>query len=324
MINGLDENVPKMIFNDPTMNKICDVFEWLGLADEYENRARSEQQFVFQAYIPFAAIATHAACCTSSRRRVEYPRAQFELQKKRDRSENILVALAEGAQLQPILRMSTNVLVVDVVPWLVASLSPNIRRINPSLQTKEEKVMIQRLIELMASLGLSFRHKYLPDGSEDYSLEPYVSIHWRYRILCTILILFYLYRALNELVEFRGNDDGAVYQSMLPLTVRKMIAREVELEQMRRSENSDSSSKPSSNDNKKQPVTTEKVAEATIEEKAAKVSYVRPELSGTFTCGGVVLDDHTHSQFCSMTNRGGAGEEGRGAPQAQSVRVRAP
>ncbi|GMF50759.1 unnamed protein product [Phytophthora fragariaefolia] len=253
MINGLDENVPKMIFNDPTMNKICNVFEWLGLADEYENRARSEQQFVFQAYIPFAAIATHSACCTSSRRRVEYPRAQFESQKRRDRSENIILSLAEGAHLQPILRMSTNVLVVDVVPWLVASLSPNIRRINPSLQTKEEKVMIQRLIDLMASLGLSFRHKYLPDGSEDYALEPY----------------------------FRGSEGGVAYQSMLPLPVRKMIAREVELEQMRRNENSGPPSKPTNSGNKTAVV--EKAAEATIEEKAAKTAYALPELSRTFT-----------------------------------------
>ncbi|KAL4157676.1 hypothetical protein PRNP1_006693 [Phytophthora ramorum] len=256
LVNGLDENVPKMIFNDPTMNKICDVFEWLGLADEWENRARSEQQFVFLAYIPFAAIATHASCCTSSRRRVGYPRAQFEAQKRRDRSENILVALTEGAQLQPILRMSTSVLIVDVVPWLVANLSPNIRRINPALQTKEEKVMIERLIQLMASLGLSFRHKYLPDGSEDYALEP----------------------ALNELVEFQSNEGGAAYQSMLPLTVRKMIAREVELEQMRRSEHSAPSKKQNGSSSSKV-VTVEKSTEATIEEKAAKASYVLPELN---------------------------------------------
>ncbi|ETI54487.1 hypothetical protein F443_02694 [Phytophthora nicotianae P1569] len=255
LINGLDENVPKMIFNDPTMNKICDVFEWLGLADEYEYRARSEQQYAFQAYIPFAAIATHAACCTSSRRRVEYPRAQFEAQKRRDRSENILTALTEGAQLQPILRMSTSVLVVDVIPWLVASLSPNIRRINLSLQTKEEKLMIQRLIQLMASLGLSFRHKYRPDGSEDYALEP----------------------ALNELVEFRSSEGGAAYQSMLPMAVRKMIAREVELEQMRRNEKSSPSTKQ--NNSKASTVKVDKSSEATIEEKAAKAAYVLPELS---------------------------------------------
>lgn len=253
LINGLEENVPKMIFNDPTMNKICDVFEWLGLADAWDTRARAEQQFVFQGYIPFAAIATHASCCTSSRRRVEYPRTHFESVKRRERSENILVSLTEGAQLQPSLRMSTSVLIVDVVPWLLATLSPNIRRINPSLQTKEEKLMIQRLIQLMASLGLSFRHKYQPDGSEDYALEP----------------------ALNELVTFRGNEGGAAYQSMLPMTVRKMIAREVELEQMRRNE---SSSTPSNKKSGNKEVTAPKAADP-VEEKSAKGAFHLPELS---------------------------------------------
>ncbi|CAI5741898.1 unnamed protein product [Peronospora destructor] len=256
LLNGLDENVPKMIFNDPTMNKICDVYEWLGLADGYDNRARSEQQYVFQAYIPFAAIATQASCCTSSRRRVEYPHAHFDAQKRSNRSENILLALTESAQLQPILRMSTSVLVVDVVPWLVACLSPNIRRVNPSLQTKEEKGMIQRLIQLMASLGLSFRHKYLSDGSEDYALEP----------------------AINELVEFRNNDGNAAYQTMLPLIVRRLIAREVELEQMRRNENSASSMKQNGR-SKVSIATVGKLSEATIEEKAANATYALPKLS---------------------------------------------
>ncbi|CAI5720669.1 unnamed protein product [Hyaloperonospora brassicae] len=255
LLNGLDENVPKMIFNDPTMTKICDVFEWLGLADEYESRAHAEQQYVFQSYIPFAAIATHASCCTSSRRRVEYPRTQFEAKKRSDRAESILGALVEGAQLQPVLRLGTSDLVVDVVPWLVASLSPSLRRTNPSLQTKEEKVMIQRLIQLMASLGLSFQHKYLPDGSEDYALEP----------------------PLNELVEFRSDEGNAAYRPVLPLTVRKMIAREVELEQMRRNEATASLRRKGSS--KVMSEVARESSDATIEEKAAKITYALPELS---------------------------------------------
>uniref|UniRef100_A0AAV1U6W5 AAA+ ATPase domain-containing protein n=1 Tax=Peronospora matthiolae TaxID=2874970 RepID=A0AAV1U6W5_9STRA len=255
LLNGLDENVPKMIFNDPTMSKICDVFEWLGLADEYENRAHSEQQHVFQAYIPFAAIATHASCCTSSRRRVEYPRAQFEAKKRSDHAENILGALVEGALLQPILRLSHDDLVVDLVPWLLAILSPGLRRTNPSLQTKEEKVMTHRLIQLMTSLGLSFQHKYLPDGSEDYALEP----------------------PLNELVEFRSDETNAAYRFVLPLPVRKMIAREVNLEQMRRNE-STASTRRHGNSNSVSKM-THVPSEATIEEKAAKITYALPELS---------------------------------------------
>lgn len=175
LLNGLDENLPKMIFNDPTMSKICEAFEWLGIADAWDTKVRMEQQFAFQAYIPFAALSVHHACCTSSRRRIEYPRAHFDAQKRAEKAANILQALVENSQLHQSLRVSPGVLAVDVVPWLVATLSPNIRRLNPSLQTAEEKAMIQRLIELMSSLGLSFRPKYLPDGSEDYTLEPCVN-----------------------------------------------------------------------------------------------------------------------------------------------------
>lgn len=174
LINGLDENLPSMIFNDPTMNKICDSFEWLGLADAWDKRVRAEQQFAFADYVPFAAVAVHRACCTSSRRRISYPRAHFDSLKQNERSLNILQALLENAQLHQSLRVSAGVLVVDIVPSLLGILSPNIRRVNPTVQTKEEKVMIQRLIDVMATLGLSFRPKFLPDGSEDYVLEPYV------------------------------------------------------------------------------------------------------------------------------------------------------
>lgn len=175
LLNALDENLPKMVFNDPTMRKLCDALEWLGVADAWDTKVRAEQQFAFLAYVPFAALAVHRACCTSSRRRVEYPRAHFAAQVRAEKATNILQAFVENSQLHASLRVSAGVLAVDVVPWLVAILSPNIRRLNVALQSADEKAMVQRLIELMAALGLSFRPKYLPDGSEDYALEPCVA-----------------------------------------------------------------------------------------------------------------------------------------------------
>lgn len=278
LINGLDENLPKMIFNDPTMNKICDAFEWMGIADAWDTRARTEQQFQFVSYIPFAALAVHKACCTGSRRRVEYPRSHFEAQKKAEKSTNILQALAENSLLHQSLRVGAGVLAVDVVPWLVATLSPNIRRLNPALQTADEKAMIQRLIELMSSLGLSFRPKYLPDGSEDYTLEPCVSILFLLSscIKCSLtlsVLIVYASRALHELLVFRGGENDSAYRSMLPLNVKKMITREVELQQMRRSESS-SSSKGGKGGATKQD--TPQAASRTTDVAA----FVLPELSG--------------------------------------------
>ena len=60
-----------------------------------------------------------------------------------------------------------------------------------------------------------------------------------------------------------------------------MIAREVELEQMRRNENTASSMKHNSR-SKVSIATVGKSNEATIEEKAANATYALPKLSGTF------------------------------------------
>ena len=88
----------------------------------------------------------------------------------------------------------------------------------------------------------------------------------------------HLYRPLNELVEFRSDETNAAYRSVLPLPVRKMIAREVNLEQMRRNESMASTRRHgSSNAISKM---THEPSEATIEEKAAKITYALPELSG--------------------------------------------
>ncbi|KAJ0410247.1 hypothetical protein P43SY_002579 [Pythium insidiosum] len=216
LINALEENLPKMIFNDPTMSKICATFEWMGIADEWDTRTRAEQQFAFMSYAPFAARAVHLACCTSTRRRLEYPKSMAEAGKKQERTINVLQAVIENSHLVPSMRQSIQVLVLDVMPWLLASLSPPIRNSSANAQSAEEKATIERLIALMSALGLSFRPKFSPDGSEDLVLEP----------------------PLHELMVFRepGTDDSALRYTMLPLAVRKFIAREVEIEHMRKSE----------------------------------------------------------------------------------------
>ena len=102
----------------------------------------------------------------------------------------------------------------------------------------------------------------------------------------------HLYRPLNELVEFRSDEGNAAYRPVLPLTVRKMIAREVELEQMRRNEATASLRRNGSS--KVMGKVARESSDVTIEEKAAKVTYALPELSGTCCplldpCVGIVL-----------------------------------
>lgn len=132
--------------------------------------------------------------------------------------------------------MSTSVLVVDMVSWLVASLSLNIRRINLSLQTKDE-------------VDDSATHSV--DGVTGAVISSQTSTQWKRRLRTRTLfflvkpltllpffsyhaVLSCLDRALNELAKIRSKEGVTPYQYVLPMTAWKMIAREVELEQMRR------------------------------------------------------------------------------------------
>ncbi|DBA00834.1 TPA: hypothetical protein N0F65_008477 [Lagenidium giganteum] len=214
LLQALDENLPQMVFNDPTLTKMCDAFEWLGTADHWDTRARTSAQFAFASYVSFAALAVHDACCMSTRRRIEYPRASSEFQRLQDKSTNILQALLDNCRLHASFQLSYGVLSVDVIPWLLGVLSPNVRRHNSSTQTPDERAIMKHLIQLMAELGLAFRPKFQFDGSEDYVLEPPV----------------------HELVVFKKSERDRPGATLLPLTVRKMIAREVELETMRKTE----------------------------------------------------------------------------------------
>lgn len=78
-------------------------------------------------------------------------------------------------------------------------------------------------------------------------------------------------------MRFSNSEQDDSSRLLLPPTVRKMIAREVELERMRRSEPSTSSTRESraiSNSNSKP-------TEATSEPRAAtSKAFVLPELSG--------------------------------------------
>lgn len=81
-------------------------------------------------------------------------------------------------------------------------------------------------------------------------------------------------RALHELLEFRSGENDAAFRSMLPLNVKKMITREVELQQMRRSETSSSSN---NNNTSRKGDSRQPNAPAQPESGSA---FVLPELSG--------------------------------------------
>ncbi|CCI48192.1 unnamed protein product [Albugo candida] len=215
LLNSLEENISWMMYNDPTMHKTYFAFDWIGMADIWNSQAYKEQQFQLMMYIPFAAVALHRVCPATTSPRIVYPRASFEMMSQREKVKNITGAFVEkiGHHLAW-LRESTGRLMVDVIPWILLVLSPNVTLNTPSYRTNEKNPAMERLIEIMIYLGLSYRtQSSLQDEQENFMLEP----------------------ALHELVVFGKDSDGKrTSYHILPLAVRKIISREVELEMARK------------------------------------------------------------------------------------------
>lgn len=176
LLNSLEENISWMMYNDPTMHKTYFAFDWIGMADIWNSQAYKEQQFQLMMYIPFAAVALHRVCPATTSPRIVYPRASFEMMSQREKVKNITGAFVEkiGHHLAW-LRESTGRLMVDVIPWILLVLSPNVTLNTPSYRTNEKNPAMERLIEIMIYLGLSYRtQSSLQDEQENFMLEPCV------------------------------------------------------------------------------------------------------------------------------------------------------
>ncbi|ETW08306.1 hypothetical protein, variant 1 [Aphanomyces invadans] len=226
ILNGLHDNLLPLVFNDPTLTKVNHALEWMEFADLCDTRVKSHQQFALTPYCSIAAVAVYRACCTGSRRRIEYPKSNSDYRKQVEISHSILDAfIGSGSAL----RVGSRVLAVDVVPSVVAMLNP------PINSSKQDKQSMDRLVALMSSLQLSYKQIQLPGGVVDYILEPYVKNLAIYSALHGSLLderWWTVCRSLDRLVHYKGLEN----RLRLPLGIRQTMAREVELENMRRAD----------------------------------------------------------------------------------------
>ncbi|KFM66212.1 Chromosome transmission fidelity protein 18-like protein, partial [Stegodyphus mimosarum] len=108
--------------------------------------------------------------------------------------------------------LNPTILLLDVFPFLLEIIKPTLRPVNTQLYSQQEKNELQRIIELMLAFNLNYRQERTPEGIYNYVLDPNI----------------------EELIKL-GNLKP---KRMLTYSAKQMIAREVEMEQMRKGDNS--------------------------------------------------------------------------------------
>ncbi|KAJ8413533.1 hypothetical protein AAFF_G00080400 [Aldrovandia affinis] len=210
LTQGLYENFLNMKLKDPSLRGVCLALEWLGFSDILNETMMRGQNFSLMRYLPFLPAAFHLLFAATSIPHIKYPSSQYEALTRTQNTKNTLVAML--AEIHPSIRSRVGVLCLslDVLSMLLEVICPKLRPVNPQLYSTREKQQLIELVDTMLSYNLTYRQDRSPEGQYMYLLEPNV----------------------EEVVRFPGLPP----RRQLTYQAKQMIAREIELERMRRAE----------------------------------------------------------------------------------------
>uniref|UniRef100_A0A8C2H553 Chromosome transmission fidelity protein 18 homolog n=1 Tax=Cyprinus carpio TaxID=7962 RepID=A0A8C2H553_CYPCA len=212
LTQGLYDNFLNMKLKDPGMLGVCSGLDWLCFTDLLNECILHGQNYSLMRYFPFLPAAFHHLYAANSVPRINYPHSHYEAFTKTQHTKNALLAMLNEIPPAVQSRISMSCLCLDILSLLLELISPKLRPVNPQLYSTREKQQLYDLIDTMINYNLTYRQDRTPEGQYTYVLEPNV----------------------EDVVHFPGLPP----RRQLTYQVKQLIARETELERMRRVERS--------------------------------------------------------------------------------------
>ncbi|KAF9129908.1 hypothetical protein BGW39_003643 [Mortierella sp. 14UC] len=212
LMQGCFENYPTMIFHDVAMSKVVEMTEWLAFYDQLNYRVSSNFEYEVGGYMAYALASFHRFFAGSVRQKIEYPRKDYESFVAHKANESILqgMALNLPAKVQRHFRKSN--FATELLSPFLRILSPFLRPVNKQLIKPDERAVLMRLVDIMIHFQLTFIQEKTEDGQFLYRLEP----------------------SIEKLGDFSTIGLKNVLTNRY--AVRQLIAQEIEMELVRRTE----------------------------------------------------------------------------------------
>uniref|UniRef100_A0A803T0B4 Chromosome transmission fidelity protein 18 homolog n=1 Tax=Anolis carolinensis TaxID=28377 RepID=A0A803T0B4_ANOCA len=203
---GLFENFLRMKVKGSSLDLACLGLEWLGFADLVNQVALNGQSFHLLRFLPFLPVAFHFLFAAPNVPHLAFPSSQQE----RSQRQNLVSSMATGMGPGSRSRFGFQVLVLEVLDFLLEIISPKLRPVNPQLFSQKERQQLAELVGTMLAFNLTFLQERSPDGTYLFALEPNV----------------------EEVCRFPDLPS----RKPLSYQTKQLIAREIDLEKMRRME----------------------------------------------------------------------------------------
>ncbi|NWI78122.1 CTF18 protein, partial [Dryoscopus gambensis] len=225
LAQGLFENFLKMKVRDSSLGSVCLALEWLGFSDLLGRAVLQGQSFQLLRYLPFVPVAFHLLFAAASIPRLAYPSSQHEARTvwlrvpalpcpqalaKLTQMQNLVLSMVSGIAPSARSRAGQQALVLEVLCLLLDIIAPKLRPVNTQLYSLKEKQQLAELISTMLTYNLTYLQERLPEGQYVFKLDPNVEAVCRFPALPA--------------------------RRQLSYQAKQLIAREIELEKMRRTE----------------------------------------------------------------------------------------
>ncbi|XP_065090752.1 chromosome transmission fidelity protein 18 homolog [Ochlerotatus camptorhynchus] len=218
LMQGVFENYLHQKMPDPNMVGVAEAGEWFCFNDRVQQVINHQQNYSIYPYLAHGFVVWHYLFASLAWPKINFPNKGYENSQKLATCKLILTGLRKGlsAQLKGIGDGPT--VLLDTVPLLKRVISPSLRSVSLQLLTPKEKSDLTHTVEVMADFGLNYIQLKSTEGTYQYQLDPDI--------------------------EQLGNFPGVTGQNMSYFG-KQLVAREVELEQVRRAQPKAASKGPS-------------------------------------------------------------------------------
>ncbi|XP_067626216.1 chromosome transmission fidelity protein 18 homolog [Eurosta solidaginis] len=208
LTQGVFENYLHQKMPDPNLNAVVEATKWFSFTDAVQHQINHLQNYTVYPYLQYGFAAWHLLFATLAWPKINFPTKGFEFRQKSTTQSNIFQAFRKGITVGMNGLGQGHVVLVDTVPLLKQILSPQFRSVAVQLLSQRERDDLFHTVAVMADLGLTYTQVKSVEGSYVFQMEP----------------------DLDALCQFPGYPGIT-----LTYFSRQLVAREVELERIRRS-----------------------------------------------------------------------------------------
>ncbi|XP_018570059.1 chromosome transmission fidelity protein 18 homolog [Anoplophora glabripennis] len=211
---GVFENYPLLKLKDSSFEGISECLEWFVFSDVLNKQIYEQQNYSLTSYLQYACVVWHFVFGTTHSQKLNYPSAGYEARVKETRHRALVSEVLRGMQpsVRPYCQWIS--LILDILPLLAKIIMPPLRPVNLHLYTKQERESMLNVVHVMIDYNLNYIQERTLDGTYSYNLEPNIL----------------------DVVSFDNSERSK--RRTLSYSNMQLIAREIELEKMRRFETS--------------------------------------------------------------------------------------